>query len=304
MASDPDRPVSQKGPFILLHDLAPVRTAVILAFSIAIGPGTGMAQLPILEGLFKNVSDANLYGTLAWFVDRPEALAGRLDNGEPKSGPMLGLGFEVSFDIGEFSSRKRDSTPAARPTRDTVEIRLPQPDGSLLIYKPHPKDIVEDKADNRWLAELAIGYSELRHFESARAGVALLGTLRELPSVSLYFNHLPAGWPHKNRFGWYLGFRTGLAHLHGFRGYVGDPEDGVPDSIYSGGGTAFQFGALAGLVVHFGPLNLFLEPAYTRRRFSSIEWGGISGTISDALPRSLDMSTWGLSTGAQISIRS
>ena len=120
--------------------------------------------------------------------------------------------------------------------------------------------------------------------------------------MSLYFNNLPAGSDEK-RIGWYLGFRTGLAHLHGLRGYVGDPDDGVADNIYAGGGTTFQFGALAGLVVDFGPLNLFLEPAFTRRRFSSIEWAGISGTIADSLPRAVDMSTWALSAGAQISIK-
>jgi hypothetical protein len=280
-----------------------MRNAVLVACLMTAGSRTGVAQLPILESLFKNVSDVNLFGTVAWFANRPAALAARLDNGEPRSGPLLGLGFEVSFDVGAFSPRVVDSTKSPPSTRDTVEVREKQPDGSLLIYRPVEHAKGAEKADNRWLAELAIGYTELRGFESARPGVDIRGTVRELPSVSLYFNRLPAGPDSTKRFSWYLGFRTGLADLHGFRGYIGNPTDNVADSIYSGGGTTFQFGLLAGGVLDFGALSVFLEPSFTRRRFSSIEWTGISGTIADALPRAVDMSTWALSAGAQISIK-
>ena len=281
-----------------------MRSAVTLAVLIATGSRPVVAQLPILEGLFKNVSDVNLFGTMAWFANRPPTLAARLDNGDPKAGPMLGLGFEVSFDVGEFSPRPTAASTKTPPaTRDTVEVRERHPDGSVLIYKPVKPAEDDEKGDNRWLAELAIGYTELRGFESARAGVDMRGTLRELPAVSLYFNHLPAGDDSNKTLSWYLGFRTGLADLHSLRGYIGNPNDGVADSIYSGGGTTFQFGLLAGGVLDFGPLSVFFEPSITRRRFSSIEWTGISGTIADALPRALDMSTWALAMGAQISIK-
>lgn len=257
-----------------------------------------MAQLPILEGLFKNVSDVNLYGTLAWFADRPPALAGSLDNGEVRAGTLFGLGFEISFEVGEFSPR--DSIASSQRSIDTVEVQQRQPDGSLLIYKP----VAEQKADpdNRWLGELAIGYSELRDFESASPGLDIRGALRELPAVSLYFNHLPEGSDDEKVFSWYLGVRTGLAQLQGLRGYLGNLGDGIADQIYNGGGTTFQFGALVGAVIDFGSWNLFVEPGYTRRRFSSVEWGGINGNIADALPRSLDMSTWAISAGTQIEI--
>ncbi|MFL5404000.1 MAG: hypothetical protein ACJ8BF_14435 [Gemmatimonadales bacterium] len=281
-----------------------MRAAVILVLMTATASRSGMAQLPILESLFKNVSDANLFGTVAWFANRPPTLAGRLDNGDPKSGPMLGLGFEVSFDVAEFSPRKtRAGTKSEPATRDTVEVREHHADGSVLIYKPvKPKEDAE-KADHRWLAELAIGYTELRGFESAVPGLDIRATVRELPAVSLYLNHLPQGPDSNKTFSWYLGFRTGLADLHGFRGYIGVPNDGVADSIYAGAGTTFQFGVLAGAVLDFGPLTFFLEPSITRRRFSSIEWTGISGTVADVLPRALDMTTWGFAAGAQISIK-
>jgi len=155
--------------------------------------------------------------------------------------------------------------------------------------------------DNRWLAELAIGYTELRDFESAVPTLDVFGAIRELPAVSLYFSHLPAGEDTK-KLTWYLGVRTGLAQLQGLRAYVGGVDDGTPDQIYSGGGSTFQFGLVTGADIDLGSVDLFLEPGYTYRPFSSVEWEGIDGTISDVLPRDLDMSTWGVSLGAQIGI--
>jgi hypothetical protein len=244
------------------------RVAAICLLTI-VSPIHASAQLPLLEGLFKKVTDVNLFGVLGRFANRPSTLAGRIDNGQPRSGGLTGLGFEVSFDVGEFSPRT-------------------------------PKD--PDDPDNRWLVELALGYTEVQDFVSAQAGLDVRGAVRELPSASLYLNYLPVGDDDKKLLGFYGGIRTGLAHLQSFRGYVGDPSDDVTDSIYSGGGTTFQFGVLAGVVAGFGRVSVFVEPGYTRRRFSSVEWVGISGTISDLLPRSLDMSTFSIAIGTQLAV--
>lgn len=279
--------------------------AAALLLTLA-APTPAAAQLPLLEGLFKKVTDVNLFGVLGWFTNRPSELAGRLDDGEPRSGGLTGLGFEVSFVVDEFSPRRPPpqdmvEQAAAVPRIDTIQVEKVQPDGARLIYKVAAEEPPDP--DNRWMVELALGYTEFQDFVSARPGLDVRGSVREFPSVSLYLNRLPAddgGDP--KWLSYYAGVRTGLAHLQGFRGYVGDPSDGVLDAIYSGGGTTFQFGVAAGTVISIGPVDLFVEPGYTRRRFSGVEWAGISGAVSDLLPRSLDMSTFSLSIGTQLQI--
>jgi hypothetical protein len=267
----------------------PVKNPLVLLLIVSLTtllPAKVQGQLPMLEGLFKSVTDVHLFGTAAWFANRPPALAGGMHDGEPTSGTLTGLGFEVSFQVGEFSPRNQ--TSAKKKPATTVA-----PDSQAGASPVDP--------DNRWLAELAIGYTELRDFESAVPTLDVFGAIRELPAVSLYFSHLPAG-EDTRKLTWYLGVRTGLAQLQGLRAYVGAEDDGTPDQIYSGGGSTFQFGLVTGADIDLGSVDLFLEPGYTYRPFSSVEWEGIDGTISEALPRDLDMSTWGISLGAQIGI--
>jgi hypothetical protein len=129
----------------------------------------------------------------------------------------------------------------------------------------------------------------------------VFGAIRELPAVSLYFSHLPAGSDDR-KLSWYVGVRTGLAQLQSLRAYTGTADDGAPDQIYSGGGTTFEFGLVTGAAMELGSVTLFVEPGYTHRQFSAVEWDGIDGNIDDALPRSLNMSTWAISAGTQIGI--
>ena len=66
-----------------------------------------------------------------------------------------------------------------------------------------------------------------------------------------------------------------------------------------------RFGALgaAGLVLETGPLSIFVERSYTRRRFGSVEWTQGSNEIIRTLPRSLKLDTWAWNIGAQASIK-
>jgi hypothetical protein len=275
------------------------RIAAVLLLSLAV-PRAGSAQLPLLEGLFKKVTDVNLFGLVGWFDNRPSALAGRIDDGEPRSGGLTGLGFEVSFEVLEFSPRDTLKAKVPERTIDTIQVERVQDDGTRIIYKPVAPDPPDP--DNRWMLELALGYTEIQDFVSAQPGLDLRGSVREFPSASLYLNHLPRGKDEDSSFGYYLGVRTGLAHLHGFRGFVGDFTSGPSDTLYLGGGTTFQFGVVLGAVLDFGPFSAFVEPGYTRRRFAVVEWSAIGGTISDLLPRSLDISMFALSFGAQLPI--
>jgi hypothetical protein len=293
-----------------------VKALVSLLVLLWTCPSLAAAQFSFVEGLFKNVTDVSMYWTFARFADRPPELAGGFRRGEAQSGGLGGLGFEVLFAVGEFSERKlkpgetgvRQEPDSAEQEPELVEIRDRQPDGSVLVYKPEPEENDEaDDKDYRWSAELALGYSELRGFESAVSGTDVRGVLRELPAVSLYITWQPEENPSADeepsiRPGWYWGVRTGLAELHGLRGYLGSADDGTADEIYVGGGSTFQFGLMAGAFVEIGSLALFVEPAYTHRNVSGVEWTADNVTLADGLPRSLDMSTWSLSLGGQLGV--
>lgn len=246
-------------------------------------PSTAAAQFSFVEGLFKNVTDVSMYWSFASFADRPPELAGGFSDGEARSAGVGGLGFEVLFAAGEFSERRRASGATG------------------LEQLPDSAD-----KDYRWSAEVGLGYSELRGFESAIPDTDLRGVLRELPAVSLYITWQPAEDPsaatRSIQPGWYWGVRTGLAELHGLRGYTGSPDDGSPDVIHIGGGSTFQLGLMAGAFVEVGSLALFVEPSYTHRNISGVEWTADAGGLADGLPRSLNMSTWALSVGGQLGI--
>jgi hypothetical protein len=296
----------------VLGDDRRVGALVVLGGLWCAFPSAAAAQFSFVEGLFENVTDVSMYATFARFADRPPELAGGFRRDEPQSGGLNGFGFEVLFAVGEFSERKPASLEAGAGERsdsvgsapELVEIRVEGTD-SVFVYKP--TSTPEQDRDYRWSAELALGYSELRGFESAVPDTDVRGVLRELPAVSLYITWQPPEDPSaaeesRVRPGWYGGVRTGLSELHGLRGYVGSPDDGTPDEIYYGGGSTFQFGLMAGAFLEIGSLSLFVEPAYTHRTFSGVEWTSDAGTIADALPRALDMSTWSLALGGQLGI--
>lgn len=257
-----------------------MRSFVSLAILLCACPSLAAAQFSFVEGLFKNVTDVSMYGSFARFADRPPELAGGFNDGEARAGGLGGLGFEVLFAVGEFSARRPDSVTAV--ARDSAD------------------------KDYRWSAEVGFGYSELRGFESAMPDTDVRGVVRELPAVSLYITWQPAedraAARRSIRPGWYWGVRTGLAELHGLRGYTGNPDDGPPDEIFVGGGSTFQLGLMAGGFVEIGSLALFLEPAYTHRQISGVEWTADTGVLADGLPRSLDMSTWSLAFGGQLGV--
>jgi len=263
--------------------------ALILLF---VSPTRGMCQIGLLEGLFKNITDVGAYATVGGFTNRPDQLAGSFEDGVKRGWGLTGVGIETSFFLGGLQpvADTSDTTPPI----DTVEIRSTRVDGKetqeVLVYKrkPAPKDY-------RWYMELGLGYSELRGFVSAVDSVDIRGAVRELPALSLYITYNNA-----SRIGFYGGARTGLAQLQGFRAFVEKAD--APDQTYSASATTFQLGLVAGIIGDLGLLTVFVEPAYTHRRFPSLDWTNIDGAVDDRLARSLDLSAFTIAFGGQIEV--
>jgi hypothetical protein len=269
-----------------------MRTVTMILVLLSSFPSQLLGQIGILEGLFKNITDINAYGLVGSFTNRPDELAGSLDRGAARSSGLSGIGIETSFFMGGLGplADKRDTIPPI----DTLEIRSTRVDSvetkEVLVYKrkPQPKDY-------RWKMELGLGYTELRGFVSTVDSVDIRGAIRELPAVSLYVTY-----NRNSPFSFYGGLRTGLVQLQGFRAFV--QKAGTTDETYSATGTTFQLGLVGGLIGDTGPVTIFVEPGYTHRRFPSLDWSNINGSVDDRLARSLDMSTFTIAIGAQIGI--
>lgn len=143
--------------------------------------------------------------------------------------------------------------------------------------------------------EFALGYAELHGFGSVSPAFDIVGAVRELPAVGVYATLRPG-----RRLRPYVGLRSGLSQLHGFRAYILGDE---LQPTYTAGGSTFQAGGLVGLAAVFGDLTFFLEPSYTFRNFSGVEWApDEGGTVPAVLPKSLNLSTYNLSFGAQVGL--
>jgi hypothetical protein len=139
------------------------------------------------------------------------------------------------------------------------------------------------------LLELAIGYTQLTGYRGR--DLNLRGSIEELPSLTLYAT-LSTGW-------WldvYGGLRSGLAQVKGLRAVSND-------SVFHAEGSTIQFGIVGPALVFGKPTGnwgLFIEPAWTFRKFDTIKWG--EGTPPGALLRGLDFSSFTLSIGGQIEV--
>jgi hypothetical protein len=111
------------------------------------------------------------------------------------------------------------------------------------------------------LLELAIGYTQLAGYRGD--DVNLRGSIEELPSLTLYAT-LSNGW-------WldvYGGLRSGLAQVKGLRSVS-------HDSVFHAEGSTIQFGLVGPALVFGKPTGnweLFIEPAWTFRKFDTLKW--------------------------------
>jgi len=140
--------------------------------------------------------------------------------------------------------------------------------------------------------EMALGYSQLTGFGSASNAYTLTGTVEELPSLVVYVALRP-----DRAIAPYIGVRTGMARLQGFRAYVGD------QTLHTAAGTTYQFGGALGLAGGSEALQFFVEGSVMYRHFASIEWDAVDNAVPSILPRLLPFSTAGLTAGVQVMLR-
>jgi opacity protein-like surface antigen len=140
--------------------------------------------------------------------------------------------------------------------------------------------------------EMALGYSQLTGFGAASSGYTLTGTVEELPSLVAYVALRP-----DRAISPYVGIRTGMARLQGFRAYVDDTV------LHTATGSTYQFGGALGVAGGGEALQFFLEGNLMYRRFASVEWGAVANAVPPILPRTLPFSTAGISLGVQVMLR-
>jgi hypothetical protein len=150
--------------------------------------------------------------------------------------------------------------------------------------------------------ELAVGYGQFSGFASEDPTVELRGSVRELPSISLYAtlqNDSPATVMGKLQP--YVGLRSGLIELKNLQLY--DALQPADAAAYTGSGESFQIGVVGGLSVTFGPVTPFAEASLTKREFPSVEWSLVNDQVHHAAPRSMSFSGWSYALGVQVNVR-
>lgn len=271
------------------HRASAAAAAVLLLLGL---PGALRAQLGAVEAFARNVTDLSFYyttGGLAWGSD------------ELTSDPFgtNSYGVELLFSVGEVT--RRLPRPAnARPAapRDSVQLvwtgmTVTRSDGrvdTVYTYEVQPAPPAPPPpTETIWYLELGIGYGQIQGFEMADPDLEIHGSVRDLPSVSLYASYEP--W------GSYLGLRTGYMKTRSLQVVA----EGIDDP-FTGDADAFLFGAVVGQAYEVSSLNFFVEGGYTRRAFPSVEWRG-PGPLPSGIPRELDVSGWSISTGIQFGFK-
>ncbi|HLL04068.1 MAG TPA: hypothetical protein VK539_26015 [Myxococcaceae bacterium] len=123
--------------------------------------------------------------------------------------------------------------------------------------------------DDKYRLELALGYGQLFGLGS-ELGDGTLGTIRSLPSISVYLTQQQSGGGMSP----YLGLHSGWLKLVG----QGAGEDKVPYSIT---GETYELGVSVGTSLYSG---LFVEVGYRIRSFPFLDYG----TPNKAIPEGKD----------------
>jgi hypothetical protein len=265
-------------------------------------PAPLAAQIGV-ESLLSNVTDIS-FSLSCWKDNSPS-----LQEKGSCINERNGYGVEVLWGLRSIPIGRGLKGSAAAPdtTWEVVEKEV-RFDGAtsdstrMYARKLKPKD---DPRQWSVFLELGLGYGQFSGFESANPAFDVRGTVREIPSLTLYgtLNHkkfLRYAQP-------YIGVRTGLIQLHNAQIFSQIKADSVvnPDTVavFTGGAQAFQLGGVAGIGLELGPAHFFVEGAYHVRRFPSIQWTSGTNRMPADLPRSFDFTGTTISVGVQVHIR-
>lgn len=141
--------------------------------------------------------------------------------------------------------------------------------------------------------ELALGTNVVQGFEATEPSLDLRGSLRSLPTISVYASRL--GTPDTSPIIPYLGANFGVLSLWNAHGYLPD------GTVIALDGETFELGASAGVYASKGPLaGLYIEFSYRHREFESLTWD--TPQLAEGWPRSLNASGGFVSVGWQFFI--
>ena len=247
---------------------------------VLLAPASAAAQFGFLGSLGDRFSDLSFFantGGLAPSTD--EVRADRL--------PAFGL--EILFTIGTVT---RETGPAPSAT-DSVrrvwrEMRVERTAAGVDTINIYDIEVVTTQAPTQdvWTFEVGLGYGQVSGFEAREASLDLRGSLRSLPAVSLYASYEDLGT--------YFGLRSGLMELTGLQVFD------VEGRAVQGASQSFMAGFLVGQAWEIAGLNLFIEGAYMRRDFPSVEWS--ADIPPPGTPRSMDLSGWSVGGGVQFGV--
>ncbi len=253
--------------------------ALLIASAAFCVPAPVSAQIGIFDALARRFSDVSFYmntGGLA--PTTPEVRADRLS----------AFGIEVLVEIGGVN---RPTGPAVR--RDTAVLTwtgmqvVANAKGTDTIYTYTVKPgAVRQPTEEIWSLELGLGYGQMSGFRSNVEGLEMKGSVRDLPTVSLYASYVPTGT--------YVGLRSGFMRLQSLQAF--DDRGGT----WSGEADSFSTGVAIGESIDVVNLSFFGEAGYSWRPFPSIRWTG--GPLPANIPRELSLHSWTIGFGVQFSL--
>ena len=212
-------------------------------------------------------------------------------------------GVEASYEVARIAfpwSHNKTVPGGWKPVRKEVSDRNGKPE-STTIYEP-----IEDTTtmSSYLLIHLGLGYSQFSGFSSVDQSFELRGSVREIPSVSIYgtFSSDDAGSPlHQYRLR--VGLRSGLIQLNDVQAL--DPIEDNRFDTYTGTAQTFQLGGVVGFALAFKKeLYPFVEYSWMLRKFPSVQWAlAEAHTMPQRFPRELDFTGPSLAVGLRIDLK-
>lgn len=252
-------------------------TLAALAVCSAVTPERASGQF---EGFLEKVTDVQ-FSTSCW------SSTGEFD----RTSCLKNYGIEVLWNLGRFPRPPKEPSTA---TRKLVRLEVTTGD-TLFVYEPVPPS---PPSPGPILLELGLGWGQITEIESAHPRLELHGSVRELPSVSLYATQTAIrGQP-------YIGIRSGIIKLQNAQMVASRGDTATAVKGYFGSAEAFQLGAVLGSAIQLQTnLHLTVEYGYHRRYFPSVAWAPSPADLPIDFPRSLDFSGHSLSLGLQVKLR-
>ena len=266
-----------------MHRRAHLLSSLIL---LALAAGPAGAQF---ESLLGGITDISVQAS-CW--NAPTALSGR----RCVQGSAFGL--ELIWRVREFSMDGLDNVPPTeKKTGSSRTVTQSSAGGptetkTTEMFVPVPGN---DSATKFVIIELALGYSQFAGLVSDDDTYELRGTVRELPSVTVYASfdgYVPRITP-------YIGLRSGIIDMHNFQAV--DGVQGATTTVYGASPRSFQLGALLGVALGIPAVQPRIEAGYFFRDFPSLQWS--PGSAPSRFPREMSFSGWSFSAGLQISLR-